>query len=124
MQEAAIIIPHYNDTVRLGKCLAVLVPQLVSVVDLVIVDNDSTDSLDAIRRTYPSLRIVIKSQQGAAHARNWGMSETTAPRLFFLDCDCVPASDWLATALRIADTADIIGGNITVFDETDRKSVV
>ncbi len=115
---AAIIIPHYNDTVRLARCLQALRPQLSRQVELIVVDNGSTDSLDALRAEFPDLRIVTEPRKGAACARNRGVAETTAPLLFFLDCDCVPDEDWLATALRLAKTSDIIGGAIRLFDET------
>ncbi len=93
-------------------------PQLVPEVELIVVDNASTASLEPLRAAYPDLRIVIEPLKGAASARNCGVAETQAPRLFFLDCDCVPAADWLKTALRIAPEADVIGGAIAVFDET------
>jgi len=115
--QAAIIIPHYNDVDRLKTCLDALGP-VPDAVELVVVDNNSTDSLSSIRRAYPQLRIIIETQKGAAMARNTGVAETTAPRLFFLDSDCVPSSGWIGTALGIADQADIIGGHIDVFDET------
>jgi GT2 family glycosyltransferase len=115
---AAIIIPHYNDVTRLLRCLAALVPQLVLQAELVVIDNGSTDSLDPVRAVYPSLRIVTEPLQGAANARNRGVAETSAPGLFFLDCDCIPAPDWLETALRVAGLADLVGGEIVVFDET------
>lgn len=118
MAEAAIIIPHYNDTARLARCLRALRPQALPQVEMIVVDNGSTDSLDTLRAEFPDLRIVIEPRKGAACARNRGVAETTAPRLFFLDCDCVPDADWLATALRLAETSDIIGGSIWVFDET------
>lgn len=116
--EAAIIIPHYNDVARLMRCLAALLPQVTADVEVVVVDNASTDSLDPVRAAHPALRIVTEPRKGAAEARNRGVAETTAPRLFFLDCDCIPDPDWLATARRIADRADVIGGSIRVFDET------
>lgn len=117
--DAAIIIPHYNDTDRLMRCLDALMPMVPAKgVEVVVVDNASTQSLAAVRAAHPGLRIVIEPQKGAAMARNRGVAETTAPRLFFLDCDCVPAPDWLAVALAVADGADIIGGTVTVFDET------
>jgi GT2 family glycosyltransferase len=118
MPEAAIIIPHYNDVARLQRCLEALMPQLVPEVELIVVDNASSDSLEPLRTAYPDLRIVIEPLKGAACARNRGVAETQATRLFFLDCDCVPAADWLETALRIAPQADVIGGAISVFDET------
>ncbi len=115
---AAIIIPHYNDTARLARCLHALRPQLSPQVEVIVVDNASTDSLDPLHAIFPGLRIVTETRKGAACARNRGVAETTAPLLFFLDCDCVPDEDWLATALRLAKTSDIIGGAIRVFDET------
>jgi GT2 family glycosyltransferase len=116
--EAAVIIPHYNDTARLSSCLAALAGQMTPKVEAVIVDNCSTESLDAIRVAYPELRIITEPRKGAAHARNRGVAETTAPLLFFLDCDCLPAPDWLVTALAAVQRADLIGGRVDVFDET------
>ena len=43
---------------------------------------------------------------------------TTAGRIFFLDCDCIPAPDWLAKAQAASVRADLVGGAIDVFDET------
>ena len=118
MPDAAVIIPHYNDTVRLARCLSALMPQIGPGIEVVVVDNGSTESLDAVRAAYPDLSLVTETRKGAAMARNRGVAETTAPRLFFLDCDCVPDANWLATALRRADAADLVGGDIRVFDET------
>jgi GT2 family glycosyltransferase len=118
MADAAIIIPHYNDTERLSRCLQALHPQLLPSIELVVVDNASLSDLTPVRMAHPNVRIVVEPRKGAAEARNRGVRETSAERLFFLDCDCVPASDWLATALRLADQADVIGGRISVFDET------
>lgn len=121
--EAAVIIPHYNDVARLLRCLDALLPQMRQMpggVEVVVIDNASTENLSPVRTAHPGLRIVTEPCQGAAEARNRGVTETTALRLFFLDCDCVPDPDWLATALRIADRADVVGGSIRVFDETPR----
>ena len=118
MSKAAIVIPHYNDPARLLRCLAALLPQVISTVEVVVVDNASSEPLDVVHATWPGLRIVTETRCGAAEARNRGVAETTAPRLFFLDCDCVPAADWLATALQVAERADLVGGRVDVFDET------
>lgn len=111
---AAIIIPHFDDAARLQRCLAALVPQLRPEVEVVVVDNNSPTRPDLTA----ALRLVIEPQKGAANARNRGVAETTAPLLFFLDSDCVPAANWLDTALDAAARADLVGGTVTVFDET------
>lgn len=120
----AVIIPHYNDVARLEKCLCALFASegegILADVEVVVVDNSSTDSLVEIRAAFPNARFVIEPRKGAAAARNRGVRETTAPALFFLDADCVPATDWLLEAKRAirAPNADLIGGRIDTFDET------
>lgn len=118
MCDAVVIIPHYNDVVRLMRCLAALMPQTHSGIEVVVVDNGSTDDLKPIQASYPGLRLLCESQKGAAHARNRGVVETLAPHLFFIDSDCLPADDWLTSACAALKLGDIVGGQIDVFDET------
>ena len=79
-----------------------------------VVDNGSNPAPQVPK----GVKLVIESQKGAAQARNRGVAETTAERIFFLDCDCVPDPDWLEVALSTGARADIVGGTVTVFDET------
>lgn len=119
--EAAIIIPHFNDAARLMRCLEALMPQLETAppTEVVVVDNGSTPPLpEDLSARWPALRVVNEGEKGAAPARNRGVAETTAPALFFLDCDCVPETDWLAAAFALRARAPLVGGALTVFDET------
>ena len=119
--EAAVIIPHYNDLERLGKCLDALAPQVAAVGDraeVIVADNASPCDLGPVRSAYPWVRFVTETEKGAGPARNRGVAESAAPWLCFLDSDCVPGPDWLATALARAGSADVIGGRVDTFDET------
>lgn len=116
--DAAVIIPHYNDVVRLERCLTVLAAGDLSGVDLVVVDNGSSQSLESLRAAFPMVRFFIEPEKGAAAARNRGVRETTAPVLIFIDADCVAAPDWLDMARLVQPRADLIGGRVDVFDET------
>ncbi len=114
----AVIIPHYNDIQRLERCLTALMQNDIENTEIVVVDNASQVSLDGVRATFPDVRFVVEHEKGAALSRNRGVDETTAPRLFFLDADCVPAPDWLALGRTVSGQADLIGGRVDVFDET------
>lgn len=116
--DSVVIIPHYNDVARLGRCLAALRGQVDSATEVLVVDNGSTEPLGTVQAQNPFARFVTETGKGAALARNRGVAESTAETLIFLDADCVPASDWLAAARRAAGRADIVGGAIDVFDET------
>lgn len=93
-------------------------PQVSEEVEIIVADNASSGDIREICDRFAGVLLAIEPQPGAAHARNRGVAVSTADRLFFLDCDCVPAADWLATALRVAEHGDVIGGTVTVFDET------
>lgn len=116
--DAVVIIPHFNDVARLDRCLKALTAQDLSGVEVLVVDNASTESLGALVAAYPGLRFTTEHAKGAALARNRGVAESQAETLIFLDADCVPAAGWLAAARAAAPRADIVGGAIDVFDET------
>jgi GT2 family glycosyltransferase len=116
--QIAVIIPHYNDSDRLARCLAALVPQAGPDVEIVVADNSSTVDLTRVRTDFPTVRIVVEAARGAGPARNLGVARTTAPWLMFIDADCLPAGDWIATGRRIAREGTVIGGRVDVFHET------
>jgi GT2 family glycosyltransferase len=113
-----VIIPHYNDSTRLARCLDALTQGDLAGVDVLVVDNASTEPLDAVAARFPMVRFVSEPLAGAANARNRGVAESRAASLFFLDADCVPDPGWLAAAKAAVGRADIVGGAIDVFDET------
>lgn len=116
--DAAVIIPHYNDVERLERCLVALRENDCTDVEIVVVDNGSTQSLDGVQAGFPDVRFLSEAEKGAAAARNHGVADTKAELLFFIDADCVAAPDWIATARKVAPLADLIGGRVDVFDET------
>lgn len=114
----AIVIPHYNDETRLLRCLAALAENDLAGCEVVVVDNASPRPPEAARAAHPWARFVTETEPGAAAARNRGVAETTAPLLLFIDADCLPARDWVATARAVAGRGDLVGGHVAVFDET------
>jgi GT2 family glycosyltransferase len=116
---AAIVIPHFNDSARLRKCLAALAPQVAGrPVETIVVDNGSTEDISPLHVDFPWARFLSEPVRGAAPARNTGVAGSHAPLLFFIDADCVPAPDWLDTALGLGGWDGIIGGRVDLFDET------
>ncbi|WP_298359449.1 glycosyltransferase family 2 protein [uncultured Litoreibacter sp.] len=117
MSELAIIIPHLNDASRLYRCLDALAPQVCRGVEVIIVDNGSAAPLDRLETDYPWALLAIERRAGAGLARNLGVFLTDAPKLAFLDCDCVPGSDWVAVAMGVQVDGRVIGGRVETFHE-------
>ena len=120
MSDLAVIIPHYNDTARLTRCLEALEPQDRTGVEVVVADNASTQDLNTIQTRFDWVRFTTQPEPGAGPARNAGVAASTAPWIAFLDADCLPEATWLAQTKRAAagDPKRMTGGRVKVFDET------
>ncbi len=115
----SIVIPHYNDTERLARCLTALMPQVSDDVQVVVADNASTEDLSSLRNRWPEVQFVEQPIKGAGPARNAGAEVATGTWLAFLDADCVPDPDWVDTARQVARDGMVFGGPVSVFDETE-----
>ncbi len=105
----SVVIPTYNRARPLERCLRAL----PAGVEIVVVDDGSTDRTAEISRRFPhdGLRYARKENGGPASARNLGASIASGDILLFTDDDCVPAPDW-AQALtdRLTREPAVVGG--------------
>lgn len=86
MPRVHIIIPVWNHTDALARCLAALDRQTYGDVDVVVVD-DGSDGECPIPHTQRSMCSIRQPHAGAPAARNRGARETHAEFLLFCDAD-------------------------------------
>jgi glycosyltransferase involved in cell wall biosynthesis len=107
---ASIIIPTFNGASRIGNCLDSLVKQTSGRdVEILVVDDGSTDNIAKVVRSYSSVRLVVQANAGPASARNRGALEAKGKILLFTDDDCVPMPDWLEAMLEPFNDSDVVG---------------
>jgi len=92
----SIVIPVYNEAVRLAACLDAIACQTYAPLEVVIADNNSTDDSAAVARRYPFVRVVQADLQGIVHARNAGFDAARGTLIARIDADVVLPSDWVA----------------------------
>jgi N-acetylglucosaminyl-diphospho-decaprenol L-rhamnosyltransferase len=86
----AAVVVNYEAGALLSECVrTVLADTSAGEVDLVVVDNGSTDgSVDALRATVPGVRVVRSpGNVGYARAANLGIAATRAPVVAVLNAD-------------------------------------
>jgi glycosyltransferase involved in cell wall biosynthesis len=109
----SIIIPCYNQGRFLGEALESLLSQSYPHVEIIVVDDGSTDNTREVAERYPSVRYVFQHNQGIARTRNKGLQQSTGNYLVFLDSDdylCAGALDTnLAYLQEHADCAFVAG---------------
>ncbi len=87
----SIIIPVYNSKERLGECLDSVVSQDGPPLEVIVVDDCSTDgSLELLRayeERYPFVHVYTKENEGVSAARNYGLSRAAGNWIQFADSD-------------------------------------
>jgi glycosyltransferase involved in cell wall biosynthesis len=71
----------------------------VGPVEIIFVDNGSTDASGTALEGYPGLTVLREDTPGAYAARDTGIRRASAPVIAFTDADCVAAPSWLRSIL-------------------------
>lgn len=92
----SVIIPVYNSTASLGRCLESVFGQTLRPNEVIVVNDGSTDNIEEFIQAYQD-KIIYLSQanQGPAAARNAGMKIATSEFIAFLDADDYWLPDFL-----------------------------
>lgn len=91
MIKVSVIVPVYNEELHLRQCMDSICSQTLKEIEIICVDDGSTDNSLGILREYAQkdVRISVFTQQNlfAGAARNAGMRHATGKYLSFLDSD-------------------------------------
>lgn len=91
MSAVSVIIPAYNAQSYLAECLDSVVAQTFDDIEIIVVDDGSTDATAEIARSYaardPRIRLLQKPNGGVSDARNYGIDNSTGLYICFLDAD-------------------------------------
>lgn len=92
----SIIIPVYNILSFLDKCLESVCDQTYKQLEIILVDDGSTDGsaivCDRWNLSDNRIKVYHKKNGGLSDARNYGLSKATGSYIIYLDGD-----DWIAT---------------------------
>jgi glycosyltransferase involved in cell wall biosynthesis len=100
----SIVIACYNSARFLGEALdSVLAQTYRPKVEIVAVDDGSTDKTADILAQYPEVRYVYQRNQGVSAARNLGFQESTGEYLLFLDHDDRLLPEAVATLVQLLE---------------------
>src|SRR5438270_12615913 len=97
----SFIIPVRNDAARLQTCLRTILrnSQAPKLVQIIVVDNASTDDSAAVARQLGAEVLTVDSGR-VAELRNYGAHHATGDVLAFVDADNEIAAGWLYAALE------------------------
>lgn len=130
MLKLSVIIASYNMRECLEQCLASVRKQRVDEMEILVVDDGSTDDTAAFLRNYakkhPECRpVILEKRGGVSHARNVGIDKASGEYIHFVDADDLVPDGAYRNVLGLAmeDHADIVTANYEYHSSTEKRVV-
>lgn len=117
----SIIVPIYNVEKYLSQCLDSIISQSYSNIEIILIDDGSSDNsssiLDEYKRIDSRIIILSKKNQGVSSARNAGLDVARGEFITFIDPDDWYCQDAIEYAVNNISDHDVINFNYKRFYE-------
>lgn len=129
MAKISVIVPVYNVIKELPLCLDSLIGQTYQALEIICVNDGSTDGSATMCETYASkddrIKVIHQSNAGLSAARNRGIEEATGDYLAFIDSDDWVEHDYFEVLYQnmMATGADISFVNYYRYVESEKNFV-
>jgi glycosyltransferase involved in cell wall biosynthesis len=112
--KVTVVIAAYNAEKFIRKTLESVLAQSLENIELIVVNDGSTDCTQEILATFPDRRLIVLRQEnsGVSAARNAGLAAARAPYIFFLDADDILLRDAL---FRMVTSLDQMPQHVACF---------
>ncbi len=126
MQKVSIVIPTWNRKNDLGKCLTSINKLNYPSIEVIVVDNGSSDGTrEMLQNEYPDIKVISNENNlGAPYARNQGILVSSGDYIWFLDNDTeIIFPNTLSHMLDILEAYPAglaVGGELIVEDNIEK----
>ena len=110
----SVIVPVYNSEKYLNPCIDSIISQTYKNIEIILVNDGSTDNSENICKLYEkeneNIKVIEKSNGGLSSARNTGIDNANGEYLTFIDSDDIVSSDMIQIMVdaTIKYDADIV----------------
>ena len=114
----SVVVPAYNCADYIGDALSSIFEQTYQPLEVIVVDDGSTDFTAKIVKSYRTVRYIHQSNGGPSRARNRGIHVAAGEYIAFLDADDLWPPDKLreqVAALKAQPRAGLVFGDMRCF---------
>lgn len=116
----SIIIPALNEENYIGDCLRSLLAHASGrALEIIVVDNGSTDATAKIARGFPGVRVVTERQRGLTRARQKGLASARGEIIAYIDADTRMPAGWCEKVLQAFSADPVLVGLSGPYDYID-----
>src|SRR3989344_2404741 len=109
---ASIVIPTFNRKEELRKCLSALSNQSYNKIEIIVIDDGSTDNTEEmVKKEFKNIKFFKQNNTGPSIARNNGIKKAKGDFILFTDSDCVPDKYWVEELVKgFNEKINCVGG--------------
>lgn len=97
----SLVIPAYNEEAYLPACLDAVMRNVASkALEIIVVDNNSTDGTKRVIERYPAVTYVFEPHKGITRARQAGLLNASGDIVAYVDADTLPPPGWIEQIAR------------------------
>jgi len=122
--KVSVIIPFYNEESYLENCLESVLNQTLDNIEIICINDGSTDnSADIVRQYGDKVKLIVQDNKGQSAARNKGLEIAQGKYIGFLDADDWAEPDMYEKLYQCAkeNSADIALSSICVYNENTKE---
>lgn len=120
-----VVLPVYNGERFVEKCITRLLKQTYKELEIIVVDDGSTDQTAEIIRQFPVTSIILEKNLGLSAARNRGMDKANGEFIHFMDVDDEINDDfYLELVSAVEETGASMACASMVNEMKDRRTIV
>src|SRR5262245_41433516 len=113
-----VVVAARNEATTIARCVRSLREQTYPAVEIVVVDDGSTDATGALAAA-AGATVLTGEARGAGAARNWGTASGQGSIVAFMDADAYAAPDWLASLMKEFANPALAGAGGVQFSPDD-----
>lgn len=99
--KVSVVVPYYNEELYIEKCIKSLLNQNYPFLELIFVNDGSTDKSRQIVKKYPVINLDLNHNGGyIGKVRNAGMKIATGEILCTTDADCIVPHNWIELIVK------------------------
>ena len=99
--KVSIVIPAFNAEKDIKNCLNSVLKQNYQNIEIVVVDDGSTDNTYHIAKEYEKIIVLKNRKKGVSSARNYGIRHCTGEYITFVDADDLVAPTFISELVNL-----------------------
>lgn len=124
MNKISVIVPTYNSKKYLARCIESILKQTYKNIEILIIDDGSTDGTDDFMKetykNYDNIKYIKQNNSGVSVARNRGIKNAMGKYIFFVDADDTIDKNVLTNLVDNFDENYLIGVQHCIYKKSQK----